>query len=39
MMHRPTLAQTCCTTPSAMCFRAAMFLVFYIMPISSVDGT
>ncbi len=28
-MRHPTLARSCCTTPSAMCFWAAMFLVFY----------
>ena len=28
-MARPTLARTCCTTPSAMCFFAAVFLVLY----------
>jgi len=28
-MKRPTLAQSCCTTPSAIFFWAAMFVLFY----------
>lgn len=28
-MNRPTFAQGCCTTPSAICFWAAMFILFY----------
>jgi hypothetical protein len=28
-MRRPTLPQGCCTTPSAMCFWTATFVVFY----------
>jgi hypothetical protein len=28
-MKRHTLAQGCCTTPSAMCFWTAMFVLFY----------
>ena len=28
-MRRPTLPQGCCTTPSAMCFWVAAFVLFY----------